>query len=605
MVTIVLFNMQPSRSTITDISFIGLIGFLIVLSVLSYYQVNKLTKVSDSLNHTTQVKIRLEQTISYLKDAETSQRGFLLTQDSSFLEPFYPTFKKISRNLHDIDTLIAGNAYQKKNMNALRLLIYQKFDKLSFVLANAHKSYFSLSPYLEEDKKSMDQIRVCIANMMEQENHLMIQRSKEKDQTAFITPLYSLLLSLFAIIIVTLVYFRLRSETGLRVEAQSAEARIHDFFMQVPAMLAILKGKEHVIEFANPLYRELINHSNPIGKHFKDVLPEAIEQGHHQLLDNVYRTGTSFIGKEMLFTSGNGNHSANRYINFIYQAFTDADDTVEGIMVFCYDVSEMVLARKKIEETVRLRTAELLTINEELRQTNADLEQFASVASHDLQEPLRKIKLFANILVEKDDQKNKEYTEYLRRIEFSAKRMIGLIKDLLHYSSLQDRDQEFQRTDINKVVENVKNDFDQLIEEKQATISIGVLPVLEAVPLQMNQLFYNLVSNALKFSRPGVRPELNISSVLLTREESFALRLDPDKSYSKIILSDNGIGFGPEFADKIFVIFQRLHSRNNFVGNGIGLAICKKVVLNHGGLIIPHSEEGKGASFEIILPLHQ
>lgn len=593
------------RVLIQDISFIGLISLLLVISILSYYQVNRLNKVSTQVSHTTYVKIKLEQVLSALSAAQVSNREYLLTRDSAFMEPYHATFRDVSSRLREIDSLVPGNTDQQKHLNALRLLVYRKFDRLDYAIKHACDEHLDLTPFLLEDKQNMDSVRSGIQAMIGTENAMLTARTREKDHLAFLTPVYSLLLSLFAIISVGLVYLRLRNETGLRVEAESAEARIQDFFMQVPAMVAILKGPEHTFEFANPMYRELIGNQDPIGRNFRDVLPETERQGHGILLDNVLRTGTSFIGMEMPFTVERNGIRVQRYINFIYQAFSDRKNYPEGIMAFCYDVSDLVLARKKIEETVAQRTSELRSANEALLGTNAELEQFASVTSHDLQEPLRKIGLFANILLEKDDHRNPQYSDYLRRIEFAAKRMTGLIRDLLSFSHLQDRNHDFVPVDLKAILDSVLEDFDLLIEEKQARFDIGPLPVIEALPLQINQLFYNLVSNALKFTQKEVPPLISIRAESITAEEYDQYRLDISRRYVRILFSDNGIGFDPAFAGKIFEIFQRLHAKTDFMGNGIGLAICKKIVTNHQGQIIPHSREGSGATFELILPVAQ
>lgn len=192
--------------------------------------------------------------------------------------------------------------------------------------------------------------------------------------------------------------------------------------------------------------------------------------------------------------------------------------------------------------------------------------------------------------------------EYLQKIEYSASRMIGLIHDLLNYSSIQDRATSFTPVQLSKVVQNVVADFDLLVQEKEAVISLGTLPVIDAVPSQMNQLFYNLVGNALKFSREGAKPEISVTSENLSQEEIEKHELDSSQTYVKITIADNGIGFDPGFGDRIFEIFQRLHNRESYTGNGIGLALCKRIVVNHGGIIEPFSVEGQGSRFEVILP---
>jgi two-component system, chemotaxis family, CheB/CheR fusion protein len=233
------------------------------------------------------------------------------------------------------------------------------------------------------------------------------------------------------------------------------------------------------------------------------------------------------------------------------------------------------------------------------------LDQFAHVASHDLQEPLRKILTFSMRL--QDNHKDELSTEvkgYLHKIEASSSRMTVLIKDLLNYSRLLQHEKLFSKTDLNVTLDTTLVDFELLIEEKKAEIVVAKLPTLDAIPFQMNQLFNNLISNSLKFSKDGVPPVITITSRKLPEKEieKYA-SLNPALSYVEIILQDNGIGFDQKYADQIFTIFQRLHSNETYSGTGIGLSLCKKIVENHHGEIFADSKENEGAVFHIILPL--
>jgi two-component system CheB/CheR fusion protein len=183
--------------------------------------------------------------------------------------------------------------------------------------------------------------------------------------------------------------------------------------------------------------------------------------------------------------------------------------------------------------------------------------------------------------------------------------MARLIDDLLDYSRLSRSGGEFVKTDLNKIVlEEVMPDFDVIVNQKKAVVKIGTLPTVPAVPLQMQQLFHNLISNAFKFTKENGTPEVEISALPLTPEEVRQRpMLAPDSRYTKITVKDNGIGFPKEFSDQIFVIFQRLNDKKQFPGTGIGLAICRKIVSNHGGDLYAEGKEDEGAAFHVILPL--
>lgn len=266
------------------------------------------------------------------------------------------------------------------------------------------------------------------------------------------------------------------------------------------------------------------------------------------------------------------------------------------------NINEQKNAKKVLENSVIERTQELKRANEELRRTNKELEQFAYVSSHDLQEPLRKIQTFSELLLNKTD-KNTTERIYIEKICNSALRMSELIRDLLNLSKVSNVDQEFLDTDLSKIIENIKGDFELLIREKRAVFRIEKLPVVKAIPIQMNQLFYNLLNNALKFSERTPVIKITCSEVNASQLKEYNIKEEiKEKSYLKITIKDNGVGFDQDYADQIFVIFQRLNDRSKFAGTGIGLAICKKIVDNHNGFIVAESKINEGSTFHIFLP---
>ncbi|SEV98344.1 hybrid sensor histidine kinase/response regulator [Chitinophaga arvensicola] len=269
----------------------------------------------------------------------------------------------------------------------------------------------------------------------------------------------------------------------------------------------------------------------------------------------------------------------------------------EALIAHQQQVNEM------LEQKVRERTEELREINKSLEASNHDLQQFASVASHDLKEPLRKIQLFGAILRDKFLHMDPNALSYMERIVGSSERMARLINDLLNYSRLSVAS-IYEITDFNKIIQDILIDLELMISERDAMISVEKMPHIEAVPGQIRQVFQNIISNALKFSRKDVSPELHITAETVTD-------LNPDSAaftggqYCRVTIRDNGIGFNEKYLSKIFTIFQRLHTSELYEGTGIGLAIAKKVIDKHGGIITARSKEGEGSSFIIILPLTQ
>jgi len=270
----------------------------------------------------------------------------------------------------------------------------------------------------------------------------------------------------------------------------------------------------------------------------------------------------------------------------------------------CTDIHDQKMASDILEQKVQERTAELQKMNQELEVSNNELLQFASVASHDLKEPLRKIHMFGNLIRDRYlNDKDDTAKEYMNRIIVSSARMTRLINDLLNFTRLS-VNSEMEMTDLNVVMEEVLSDLEVAIEEKSAQIELGKLPKAEVIPGQLRQVFQNIVSNALKFSKKDQRPHIQITAETL---DTFSLTAPAanEGKYYRITISDNGIGFDNQYADKIFTIFQRLHPREKYDGTGIGLAITKKIIERHNGLVGATSAEGQGTTFTFVMPFKQ
>lgn len=264
-----------------------------------------------------------------------------------------------------------------------------------------------------------------------------------------------------------------------------------------------------------------------------------------------------------------------------------------------------VLEEKIEERTIELKNAieELRQINKELLETNKELEAFTYISSHDLQEPLRKIQTFAGLVLEKENQNLSDKGKtYFNVMQGAAKRMQKLIEDLLAFSSLNTSERTFQNVDLGTIIEEVLTNFTDVIKEKQATIELQELCKADVIVFQFRQLMHNLISNALKFSKPGVNPHIKIKSRIVHGSELKAKDLSPDQKYCHVSVSDNGIGFDEKFNEKIFEVFQKLHSKDEYPGTGIGLATVKKIVAHHNGEIFVDSALNKGATFDIYFP---
>jgi PAS domain S-box-containing protein len=309
-------------------------------------------------------------------------------------------------------------------------------------------------------------------------------------------------------------------------------------------------------------------------KRISDVYPQVVQSG---MLDDLKQALKGEIVKHQNYHSP----ITKRHYESFYIPLKDEDVVVYGILTVSHDVTDMTQANEKLQR-----------LNADLEKSNSDLEQFAYVASHDLQEPLRKIQTFSE-LSERNLDNKEQLKKYLAKVSSSAYRMTELIKAVLNYSRLvKNENLAFAEVDLNSILNSILSDLELMIEEKNAIISVDRLPVVQGIALQLHQLFLNLLSNSLKFTER--RPEIKITSELVKENGSVA--------YLLLTLCDNGIGFDQKFEEKIFSIFQRLHHDKNIPGTGIGLALCKKIVENHRGRISVKSEVNKGTSFYIYLP---
>jgi PAS domain S-box-containing protein len=289
-------------------------------------------------------------------------------------------------------------------------------------------------------------------------------------------------------------------------------------------------------------------------------------------------------------------------VEYVRTPIKENGKTVGAVAMF-KDITE----RRHSEDKLAHKAAELA-------RSNAELEQFAFVASHDLQEPLRKIQAFGDRLkVKCEAVQLAEGRDYLERMQSAAARMQTLINDLLAFSRIIRSSQPFTNADLNSIIHEVLGDLEHRIEKTGAQVQVGKLPVIEADPLQMRQLFQNLIGNALKFQAAGAVPIVKIDAQLVTRDQ---IREDavfkdppptasPEDKFCVLTVQDNGIGFDEQYLEKIFAVFQRLHGRGEYEGTGVGLAVCRRITDRHGGLITAQSKPGEGAIFVIILPLRQ
>lgn len=493
---------------------------LFLNAAISVYNIESLIEDDRTVSHSRDVSRTMADLMSALKDAETGQRGFIISDREDYLEPFYQSEQLIPQYLERLRELTAGDGYYRAQFDTLRRRIEQRLAFLRRIIETHKKGGFDASRVeirKGDGKVLMDQIRAQLAEMERHEEQILAKRSATRHEQYRSTVGSALLGGIVTVLMVALALGLVRIELGRR---QKAEAETRQAVLQ--------------------LAEEQKQKSEDLARMVKSRTVEL--------------------------------ESTNQLLR---------DEIAE---------------RTRAEERAQSATVELQRSNEEL-------EKFAYVASHDLQEPLRKIQAFGDRLAKKfRDTLGPDGGDYVDRMQAAATRMRTLINDLLSFSRVTTKGQPFVEIDLNLLVREVVDDLGEAIEQSAAQVDIGELPRVNADALQMRQLFQNLIGNALKFRKPETAPIVTIRAASWAETPADAQPPAPPGHGHRLTVADNGIGFDPSFAERIFELFQRLHGRGEYEGTGIGLAICRKIVQRHGGAITARSEEGVGTTFIIDLP---
>lgn len=447
------------------------IMMLSFLSLFTYNNLRDMSKRTNDVTHSYQVRFKSNELTKILVDIETGQRGFLLTSDETFLEPYINGHKKLKEVQNELYALVNDSKEQKTQLIVISGFIQEDLETMQNNIEHIKKGMPIDTHQLYLGKVYMDRIRSLSQKFDEKEIILLRERNKFKQETDQKMAFYLLGLSSISLIFLVIFFRLLYLELKQRISLQS---------------------------------------------------------------------------------------------------------TLENKLV-------------------------------ELERTNTELEQFAYITSHDLQEPLRKIRAFAERLsIKQNAQLTDDAKMNIQKINQSASRMQQLINDLLTFSRVTNlKEVIHDKINLNEILNESKEDFSELIYQKKAIIYSQTLPTIKGVRVQFSQLFNNLISNSLKYSRADISPIIEIEYKQVTGKEiPNAGNLQQENIYHKITFIDNGIGFEQQYTEKIFTIFQRLHNRNEYEGTGIGLSLCRRIVTNHSGFMFAEAKkEEQGAVFYIYLPI--
>ncbi len=580
------------------IVFVLAIFIMLFVSALTYRHVESITKSSDMVAHSYKVTLEIEQLYTNIKDLEIERRNFLLTQNKKL--PSQIGFSKviIKHNIENIKQLTTDNPRQKYLIKKIEELSFEKFKIVDNAVANYKElSRNNIKENLLQGKQIMDRISKLINEMLSTEKKLLVVRDDKNDRLTDSTPtlIYITLFTTMAIISLAFVKInRDLEETRLNNELLALNNESNNLAEQVGEYGTwFLNLETNEYTFSENEYRLLGVEPNS----FKASLEEFLKYIHPEDLEYVQQIAAEMVKQDKLIPFTYRVIRADGQLRHLRgNGKTVTNKSGEKVLIgTTSDVTDEVVANKAIEER-----------NRELEANNKELQAFNYVASHDLQEPLRKIQTFISRLIDKEMNSISESgQQYLQKIQDSSERMRLLIDDLLQFSRTNKSEKATELTCLNELLENSKLELTQIIEEKNAVITSETLPKLNVIPFQIQQLFTNLINNSLKYSKENDPPVIDIKVSEIRAADEPEIPMDDLTKFYKIVFSDNGIGFDPQYSKKIFVLFNRLHNKDEYSGTGIGLAICKKIVDNHYGFIFAKGEPNVGATFSIYLPIQE
>ena len=540
-------------------------------------------RYAEQVDHTRDVITTLESISNHFKSAQIYTPNYPQSQNNDFYKLYKAEADSIDNELFYLQDLVKDNPGQTKLVDSINVSIKGQIPTLmqkniAEIIADGEAWRLNYLFYTHN----------LINRAIKVERELLDIRKYELQSS---TRLTNILTTVFAIIAVAIILFTFISTIFLSKKRNWLEGFLESILNTSQNGVVHYKAVREegkIVDFKLEFVNKAIEHL--LGIKIDDVLGKNLSEFPSYVRD------TELFEKYIQVTvTGNPAefetlYKKDKIERWFLVSLSKMDD---GVIASFHDISQL----KKYEEDLKNNIVEL-------ERSNNELEQYAYVASHDLQEPLRKIRSFGSYLQETQGEKlDAKGRQQLDKIMSSAERMSVLIKDILSFSSLKKQDL-FESTDLNKTLETVLHDLELNITQKEAEVISDDLPFIESIPLQMNQLFYNLINNALKFARQNIKPVIRITCRRLSIREKKDFGL-ADAIYYEIIFADNGIGFNQEYADQIFGLFKRLNDKQYYPGSGIGLSLCKKVVENHKGIIYARGTENEGASFYIILPEKQ
>lgn len=567
---------------------------LIFLASVTYRHIKELDKISDSIINTYEISIELGQLISHIKDAETGHRGYIITNDSLYLEPFISARNKINHSFQTLNNTVKHDAKKQERLKR----IYDLVDKRFSFFKNRFSSKKEFNTDFKDGKLVMDSLRTEIDSMLSTENKLLNLKGKLYKNNNSNTPLIIFSTFLISILILGLGYLRI-IKNYKDLMNQNIRLKIFDESSKQAEILG--KYGSWMFNLEDRTFNYSDNKFRLLGS-----IPQSYLPTFENLLDNIHPEDKEILSDAFEQIEENESFPLIRY-RIIKKNTLDIRYFRTTARIFIDRLGHKNVLGTTQDITEDYHKTQLIKLrNKELEQNNKELTEFNHVASHDLQEPLRKIQTFISRIEDREKESLSQTTKgYFEKIQEASNRMRILIDDLLQYSRTNRSENKFEITNLNTIANNAISELSENIAEKKAEIIFENLHEVHGIPFQLEQLFINIIGNSLKYSKKDVHPVITITSSKVKGSKTPILNDNSKREYIKITFKDNGLGFEQKYAEKIFLLFNRLHDKNEFPGTGVGLAICKKIIENHKGYIFAKGLPNQGATFKIYLPIYK
>ncbi|MGO4821093.1 MULTISPECIES: ATP-binding protein [unclassified Flavobacterium] len=573
------------------------IAVVIYIASVFYKQMQSLESSVNLITNSTETQLELERVLSIISIYETNLRSYIITKDQSYLEHRFLRKGEIDLNFSRIKKLVANNPARTKDVEQLKRMIDYRFAlfRETLLLAKSPNTDSQrLNAKLQESSDFTESMKTFVYKTINAEGDKLKIHNNNHQFELQDSIISAFLLVILSLLILLLSFNKMNVDIRELKKANDELKFLNHAFNNAEKIAGFGHWKINletmVYTFSDNFFRligvEPHSFEPNLANVAKFIHPDDLEyviKTHKDSLETKESTSIMFR-----FVLPNGDY---RYIISV-GTFTRNS---EGQMVKTgvnYDMSDQYKKTLELEEN-----------NKELKSINEELESFNNIVSHDLQEPLHKIQMFISRIEAKEmDLITEQGKVYFSKIRTSANKMQTLLIDLVNYSRTIKGDKVFVETDLNEVLLQVIDDLSLNIENKKALVSVALLPTLKVIPFQVEQLFINLISNSLKYSKEELIPEITVFTEEIEINDIYENELISNDDFYKIVVSDNGIGFKQEYADKVFILFQRLEKDSKYSGTGLGLAICKRIVENHDGFIKVNSEPGVGTRFAIYLP---